>query len=91
MFPSLINGSTIDWFSEWPEEALLGVGKGQLQDVEIELGLEGKLDQFVEVFKTIHKSVEVESIKFKAELNRVNHVTPTIYLELLETYKRVLK
>ena len=57
MFPSLINGSTIDWFSEWPEEALLGVGKGQLRDVEIELGLEGRLEKFVEVFKTIHKSV----------------------------------
>jgi dynein heavy chain len=28
MFPSLINCSTIDWFSEWPEEALLGVGRG---------------------------------------------------------------
>lgn len=33
MFPSLINGSTIDWFSEWPEEALIGVGKGQLAEV----------------------------------------------------------
>lgn len=30
MFPSLINNCTIDWFSEWPEEALLGVGKGQI-------------------------------------------------------------
>lgn len=39
MFPSLVNGCTIDWFSEWPEEALLGVGKGQLADIEIELGL----------------------------------------------------
>ena len=47
MFPSLINGSTIDWFSEWPEEALLGVGKGQMLEVEIELGLEGKLDSLV--------------------------------------------
>ena len=28
MFPSLINCCTIDWFTEWPEEALLGVGKG---------------------------------------------------------------
>jgi dynein heavy chain len=35
MFPSLVNCSTIDWFSEWPEEALLGVGKGQLADVEV--------------------------------------------------------
>lgn len=32
MFPSLINCSTIDWFTEWPEEALLNVGKGQLID-----------------------------------------------------------
>ena len=28
---------------------------------------------------------------YKAELSRINHVTPTIYLELLSTYKRVLK
>lgn len=91
MFPSLVNGCTIDWFSEWPEEALVGVGKGQLADIEVELGLEGKLDLFVDIFKTIHKSVEKESVKFKAELSRVNHVTPTIYLELLSTYKRVLR
>lgn len=32
MFPSLINCSTIDWFTEWPEEALINVGKGQLVD-----------------------------------------------------------
>ena len=28
MFPSLVNCCTIDWFTEWPEEALVGVGKG---------------------------------------------------------------
>jgi hypothetical protein len=33
------------------------VGKGQLADIEIELGLEGKLDQLVDIFKTIHKGV----------------------------------
>jgi dynein heavy chain len=27
-FPSLVNCCTIDWFQEWPEEALLGVGAG---------------------------------------------------------------
>lgn len=54
MFPSLINGCTIDWFTEWPEEALLGVGRGQLIDYEEELGIEGKVPTFVEIFKTIH-------------------------------------
>jgi len=28
MFPSLVNCCTINWFTEWPEEALIGVGKG---------------------------------------------------------------
>lgn len=37
MFPSLVNNCTIDWFTEWPEEALIGVGKGQLIDYEEEL------------------------------------------------------
>jgi dynein heavy chain len=31
MFPSLVNCCTLDWFTEWPEEALLAVGRGQLQ------------------------------------------------------------
>ena len=91
MFPSLVNCSTIDWFSEWPEEALLGVGKGQLLDVEVELGLEGKLDNLVETFKCMHKSVEKSSVRFKAELTRYNYVTPTSYLELLSMYKIILK
>jgi len=47
MFPSLINCSTIDWFTEWPEEALLNVGKGQLVDDEQELGIEGKIPKLV--------------------------------------------
>ena len=28
MFPSLVNCCTIDWFTEWPEEAVEGVGRG---------------------------------------------------------------
>jgi len=44
-FPSLVNNCTIDWFSEWPEEALLGVGKGQIEAKD--LNLEELLDPCV--------------------------------------------
>jgi dynein heavy chain len=37
-FPSLVNCSTLDWFSEWPEEALISVATGSLKDSDIDLG-----------------------------------------------------
>lgn len=36
-FPSLVNCCTIDWFTNWPEEALLDVARGALQDNELVL------------------------------------------------------
>jgi len=59
-FPSLVNCCTIDWFSEWPEEALIRVGRGQIKQADLELGQ--FQDACVEVFKTIHKSVESKSV-----------------------------
>jgi dynein heavy chain len=90
MFPSLVNCCTIDWFTEWPEEALIGVGKGQLAEDEEKLGIEGRIPVLVEMFKNIHKSVEKISVRFKNELRRFNYVTPTSYLELLSLYKSIL-
>jgi len=62
-FPSLVTCCTLDWFSEWPEEALLGVGKGQIAQRDIDLGED--LDNCVEMFKVIHQSVEMKSFEFK--------------------------
>jgi dynein heavy chain len=87
MFPSLINCCTIDWFHEWPDEALISVAKGQLADEDF--NLEDQLESIVEMFKRIHQSVEVKSEKFMAELRRKNYVTPTSYLELLRCFKNL--
>jgi len=92
MFPSLVNCCTLDWFTEWPVEALLGVGKSQLLDFAGEMNIEiDMLEKYVQVFKTIHQSVEHISIKYKNQLRRINYVTPTSYLELLTMFKNVLK
>ena len=34
MFPALVNCCTIDWFEDWPEEALLSVAQDNLQELE---------------------------------------------------------
>ena len=45
----------------------------------------------IELFKIIHQSVEVKSEEFKESMRRINYVTPTSYLELLNMYKKILK
>ena len=35
MFPSLVNCCTIDWFTEWPEEALLSVSQTAFEHVDL--------------------------------------------------------
>ena len=43
------------------------------------------------MFKIIHQSVEIMSNRFRDEMRRINYVTPTSYLELLNSYKKVYK
>jgi dynein heavy chain len=49
------------------------------------------VDPVVEIFKTIHKSVESISIDYRSSLSRYNYVTPTSYLELLKVFQIILK
>jgi len=35
MFPSLVNCCSIDWFTEWPREALLSVSKSAFEAVDL--------------------------------------------------------
>ncbi|VDQ10097.1 unnamed protein product [Trichobilharzia regenti] len=37
MFPAFVNCTTIDWFSEWPLEALLEVAEKYLSSVDINI------------------------------------------------------
>jgi len=87
-FPSLVNCCTIDWFTNWPSEALINVAKGFVADGE--LNLERDEEPCIEMFKTIHQSVEEKVIEFREVYRRISYVTPTSYLELLSMYKKVL-
>eukprot|EP00854_Cymbomonas_tetramitiformis_P002484 gene2484-3228_t len=47
--------------------------------------------KMVQICKGFHKSVVDASLKFKDNAGRQNYVTPTSYLELISTYKTLLK
>ncbi|KAI9104654.1 dynein heavy chain and region D6 of dynein motor-domain-containing protein [Phlyctochytrium arcticum] len=89
MFPSLVNCCTIDWFSTWPEEALRSVAANSVADIN-DLGSEQVIDGIVNLCVVMHESVREHCVKYKAELNRNNYVTPRSYLELLGSYKGLL-
>ena len=86
-FPSLINCCTIDWFQEWPEDALERVANRYLEAVEMK-------DEWKPETVTLCKMFDIDarhlSDKFYNQLGRKNYVTPTSYLELLDSFKRLL-
>lgn len=87
-FPSLVNCTTIDWFSEWPKDALQSVALRFLSDVEMEQQVRNSCVQLVQTF---HETTAQGAIRFKNELRRHYYVTPTSYLELITTFKTILK
>lgn len=87
MFPSLVNCCTIDWFMEWPEEALLSVAEDTLANV----GDEELIQKISKVCVIIHKSVENMTVRFYNEMRRHYYTTPSSYLDLLKLYHLMLK
>lgn len=87
MFPSLINCCTIDWFQEWPDDALEMVANKFLQDVEMEDHIR---KASVILCKSFQESVSELSDRYYETLRRHNYVTPTSYLELIQTFKTLL-
>ncbi|KAK3267509.1 hypothetical protein CYMTET_23939 [Cymbomonas tetramitiformis] len=87
-YPSLVNCCTIDWFQEWPADALEAVATKFLKEMDL---TEDHRTKMVQICKGFHKSVVDASLKFKDNAGRQNYVTPTSYLELISTYKTLLK
>nr|WAW84833.1 axonemal dynein heavy chain reconstructed 1 [Halisarca dujardinii] len=87
MFPSLISCCTIDWFHAWPSDALEMVANKFLEELELEPQVHITCVFLCQYF---HQSVRKLSEKYYNELRRHNYVTPTSYLELILTFKKLL-
>jgi dynein heavy chain len=87
MFPSLVNCCTIDWFTEWPQEALLSVARHFLGKVELE---DEVRDGVIDVCVDMQTRVSKLTSRFYEELRRHYYVTPTSYLELINTFQNLI-
>ena len=98
MYPAFISCTTIDWFSEWPDDALLEVAEKYLEDtnlgeVKVKPQAEGSEVKSMRqnmacVFVVCHRSVMDMSERMLFEMRRHNYVTPSNYLELVSGYKK---
>ncbi|XP_044040597.1 dynein axonemal heavy chain 2-like isoform X2 [Siniperca chuatsi] len=88
-YPALVNCTSIDWFCEWPKDALLEVAERYLDGLELG-SLKGIQTKVASIFVTTHQSVAQVSQRMKLALKRHNYVTPTNYLELVSGYKKLL-
>lgn len=80
MFPSLVNCTTIDWFNNWPLEALRSVARSFCADLELEQDADGTapaaantadmLEGVLAACVHIHQSVEATSKRYYEELRR---------------------
>lgn len=62
-FPGLITCTNIDWFHEWPRDALIGVAKRFLKDIE--LPTEEIRESISLHMAFVHLSIGESNIEFK--------------------------
>lgn len=88
-FPGIINCTQIDWFHEWPKDALIGVAGRFLG--EVELPTDEIRDAIALNMAECHLSIATANKDFLARERRYNYTTPTSFLELIKFYKALFK
>lgn len=86
-FPSIVNCCTCDWFQSWPKDALLAVATKFLSDVEMKAN---ERTTCIDMCMEFHTSTQNLSDEFFVRLSRRNYVTPTSYLEMINTFQTLL-
>jgi dynein heavy chain len=89
LYPGLVNCTTMDWFLDWPVEALTEVASRFLEE---ERNLENQKHKasVAIVFGNAHASVVEATAKMRNTIKRINYVTPTSFLELVKGYRSLL-
>ena len=81
-FPAVVNCTSIDWFHQWPHEALVSVSHRFLSDVEL---ISPEVCHSISRFMAyVHGSVNETSKVYLSNERRYNYTTPKSFLELVQ-------
>lgn len=83
MFPGIVNCTSIDWFHDWPKDALVSVSMRFLEDMEIDDNIKGSISQFM---AHVQKEVNIVSADYATNDKRYNYSTPKSFLEQIKLY-----
>lgn len=86
-FPSLVNCCSLDWFDNWPEEALRTVSVEFFEQnsmIQDDVGLRHSI---ATMFPKLHSSVQELTTSFYEEQKRRVYITPKTYLDALGLFK----
>ncbi|XP_061032339.1 dynein axonemal heavy chain 9 [Eubalaena glacialis] len=87
-FPAIVNCTAIDWFHEWPQQALESVSFRFLQNTEdIEPTVKPSISKFMAF---VHTSVNHTSQSYLSNERRYNYTTPKSFLEFIRLYQSLL-
>uniref|UniRef100_A0A8C8VJF2 Dynein axonemal heavy chain 11 n=1 Tax=Pelusios castaneus TaxID=367368 RepID=A0A8C8VJF2_9SAUR len=88
-FPAIVNCTAIDWFHEWPQEALHSVSRRFIEETEV---IEPHVQDSICLFMAYaHTSVNEMSAKYYQNERRYNYTTPKSFLEQITLYKILLE
>ncbi len=90
-FPGILTCTSIDWFHEWPDDALEKVAKRKISELEIYENDEGLVQVLSIITSFLHKSLKVANDNYFKSERRYNYTTPKSYLELLDFFKLIVK
>ncbi|CAM2111263.1 unnamed protein product [Caretta caretta] len=90
-YPAIVNCSTVDWYDNWPEEALLHVAKSYFSHEDICDDSENLTNMVAQVCVEIHKSASKTTEKYLKETKRHYYITPNSYLQFIDTFSSILQ